>query len=435
MSIVSSNLMSASFVHSDGIVCPHCWYDFTADQLLFISESPDLIGDTKLGQNEQARFLPVRFDLHCNALDAKSVPCRKTACPNCHLPIPRSLLTLPRFILSIAGAPASGKSFYLTALTWQLRKTLAREFHQNFTDADATMNRRIIGYESTLFMPDNSNEIVSIEKTDITGSIYNMSFINGHTVQFAQPFIFEIAPANHHPLPSQQERQAVFIYDNAGESFLPGAEKFQQPVTQHLAQSDAVLFLFDPTQDARFRQACKLPVDDPQMQDSMSGIRKSPVRQETVLTELINRLRYTNHLSPKEKYKVPFIIVLTKFDAWKQLTSFSKTSNPWKQASNVPLAVYNFNRVEEHSRQLRQLMSELIPDLTATVESFAEKTAFIAVSATGKAPQQDPKTGMLGYRSGDIHPYWVEVPFFHAQVLSGRKTVLPGKNKDSVHQV
>ncbi|MDR3110546.1 MAG: hypothetical protein LBU65_12815 [Planctomycetaceae bacterium] len=415
------------------LLCPHCWQEISVADLLFISESPELFGDVKLGSNAQARFLPVRFDQYGNALDTKNTPCRKTACPNCHLPIPRVLLKEPEFVLSIAGAPASGKSFYLTALTWQLRRTLTKDFMLNFTDADTEMNRRIISYESTLFMADSSNELVSIEKTDITGNIYNTSLINGNSVQFAQPFIFEIAPTKEHPLPNKRNSQAVFIYDNAGEHFLPGADSLLQPVTRHLVNSDAVLFLFDPTQDARFQQAVVRKSDNLRRDKSIANsatippennVRKSPVRQETVLTELINRFRLLNRT---EKFKKPFVIVLTKYDAWKQLLEFPKMVNPWKQASNVPISAYNFERVEEYSKILRKLLLDLIPDFVSMSESFADNVSYIAVSATGQAPIKDEKTGMFGYRSGDIRPFWVEVPFFHAQVLAGKETILAGK--------
>ena len=37
--------------------CPHCWQVFPTDQILFISESPDLPPDPKLPR-DRLRFLP-----------------------------------------------------------------------------------------------------------------------------------------------------------------------------------------------------------------------------------------------------------------------------------------------------------------------------------------------------------------------------------------
>jgi hypothetical protein len=121
--------------------CPHCWQEFPTDQLLFISESLDLPPDPKL-PGDRLRFLPQRFNLAGAALDPHNKPCDKMACPECHLPIPRPWLYLSSFFVSIAGAPASGKSYFLASMIWQLRKTMAKNFCSNFTDADPKMNRR-----------------------------------------------------------------------------------------------------------------------------------------------------------------------------------------------------------------------------------------------------------------------------------------------------
>ncbi|MGL6195762.1 MAG: hypothetical protein ACRC2T_13180, partial [Thermoguttaceae bacterium] len=251
--------------------CPHCWHEFPTDQLLFISESPDLLGDAKLGDVQQLRFLPLRFDLAGAALDSHGFVCHKLACPNCHFQIPRSILHTSNFFISIVGAPASGKSYFLTSMIWQLRKVMTRYFCMNFTDADAVMNKRIRDYESMLYMGDDNNRIVNIEKTEVSGDIYNTTQIAGKATILAQPFTFVISPMPNYPLTqnTKQISQTVCVYDNSGESFLPGRDSASEPVTRHLAKSDAILFLFDPTQDQRFQRACKHPISDPQMNSEL----------------------------------------------------------------------------------------------------------------------------------------------------------------------
>ena len=59
--------------------------------------------------------------------------------------------------------------------------------------------------------------------------------------------------------------RVLCVYDNAGEHFSPGEESASSPVTQHLARSAAVVFLYDPTQDPRFRAACRGLSEDPQL--------------------------------------------------------------------------------------------------------------------------------------------------------------------------
>src|SRR5262245_48957002 len=104
--------------------CPHCWERFATESLLWVSEHVDLLGDAKLGPDQGQRFLPTRFNVEGDALDAKGFACHTVACPHCHLAIPRCLLEMEPLFMSIAGAPASGKSFFLATMTWELRKIL-----------------------------------------------------------------------------------------------------------------------------------------------------------------------------------------------------------------------------------------------------------------------------------------------------------------------
>ena len=90
------------------VTCPHCWESFPPEQVLWISEHVDLLGDPMLGPERQQRFLPSRFTAHGDAVDARGMTCRSLACPHCHLPVPRAMLEMEPLFLSILGSPASG---------------------------------------------------------------------------------------------------------------------------------------------------------------------------------------------------------------------------------------------------------------------------------------------------------------------------------------
>ena len=421
--------------------CPHCWKEFPTVQLLFISESQDLPPDTKL-PSDRLRFLPQRFNLAGAALDPHNIPCEKMACPECHLPIPRPWLELNSFFISIAGAPASGKSYFLASMIWQLRKTMAQKFCSNFTDTDPQANRRIFECETTLFTGSNDpNKLVRIDKTEVGGDIYNNTFVNGTPTQLAQPFTYLTEPMPHHPLlqKANRTRQIVCVYDNAGEHFLPGADHITVPVTRHMVKSDALLFVFDPTQDVRFRNACTEEVNDPQMNEKVGtksdiSNRLNSTRQETVLTNILTQIRNLSFLSTREKIKIPLIIVLSKYDAWKQLVKDKFPSGkapherePWKPTNEKTTYVYNSDRVNEYSRVLRDLLLELIPNLVSTAESAVEQVAYIAVSATGGPPElgapNEQGISPLCYRPKNVKPIWAEVPFLHAQYLAQKSAV------------
>ena len=75
---------------------------------------------------------------------------------------------------------------------------------------------------------------------------------------YPRPFLFTMQPQDGHPGgdPARLARM-LCLYDNAGEHFQPGQDTATSPVTRHLARSRAILFLFDPTQDPRFRAVCR----------------------------------------------------------------------------------------------------------------------------------------------------------------------------------
>lgn len=93
------------------VTCPHCWESFAPERILWISEHNDLLDDPLLGADEQQRFVPTRFNVDGDALDAKGFPCHALACPRCHLGIPRPLLELEPLFMSIFGARAAASHF------------------------------------------------------------------------------------------------------------------------------------------------------------------------------------------------------------------------------------------------------------------------------------------------------------------------------------
>jgi hypothetical protein len=205
------------------------------------------------------------------------------------------------------------------------------------------------------------------------------------------------------------------LYDNAGESFLPGKDSASSPVTRHLALSRCIFFLFDPTQDARFRRACQGKSDDPQMANRNSRLaREVPVRQDTILLEAINRVRRHAGLREDELNQRPLTIVVTKWDSWQKLLPDLTHDDPYAAAPGMPTKVIDAARIERTSQRVREMLTELTPEIVAAAEGFAKDLTFIPVSAIGRAPEIHPANGSLSVRPKNIAPYWVEVPMLHA---------------------
>jgi hypothetical protein len=331
--------------------------------------------------------------------------------------VPRSLFEMPPVFLSILGGPASGKSYFLAAMTWRLRKVLPKRFLINFSDADPASNHRLQEYESLQFLNPNQDRLVAIEKTEVQGDPYDTVLFGDQRISYPRPFVFSVAPLEGHPnygLVSTAAR-ALCVYDNAGESFLPGADSSASPVTRHLALSRVLMFLFDPTQDMRFRRLCRGKTNDIQMLERSERLdRERAVRQETILAEAAQRVRRFAGLGQNQKHPRPLIVVITKFDAWSALLKHSELQTPYIPNAHKSVAAMRHDLIETLSQTLRSLLWQVSPEIVAVAENFASQVLYMPVSATGRGPERDPETGMLGFRPKDVRPIWAEVPLLYS---------------------
>jgi hypothetical protein len=400
--------------------CPHCWASFAPEDVLWISAHADLLGDPRLGPDQQQRFLPSRFNIEGNAIDAKGFVCHNLACPHCHLPIPRAMLDTEALFVSILGTPACGKSYFLASLAWEARQKFSHHFGLTFADADPTANRSLNEYEEFLFLNPRPDELVPlaslIRKTELQGDLYDSVNYGNQAVQYPRPFLFALHPKDGHSADGAQRRRGrvLCLYDNAGEHFLAGQDSTSSPVTKHLAQSRLLLFLFDPTQDQRFRRLCaEKQIDSPTLRAGRTS------RQETVLMEAAARVRLYTKLAQDKKHDRPLIVVLTKYDAWSGLEGDRPIEEPWVAQGDQQL--FDLARVESRSKLLRQMLHTVCPEIVAAAENFVQSVTYVAVSALGKLPIEQTTEGMLAIRPRRIRPIRVTVP-----LLYGLCRTLPG---------
>lgn len=405
------------------VTCPHCWEAFAPEETLWVAAHPELLGDARLGDDKPRRFLPSRFTAEGNAIDVRGAVCQDLACPRCHLISPRALLELAPLFVSIAGTPSCGKSYYLAAMTWKLRQTLPRDFELSYSDADPQSNLILNAYEEQQFLAPKQDEVVKLRKTEEQGDAYDEVRYGAQVVSYPRPFLFAVRPTAKHPGAADSKRIAklLCLYDNAGESFLPGKDTVVNPVTRHLGKSQAVLYCFDPTQDPRFRSACANRTQDYQ-------VAKAPVtaRQETVLHEITSRVRQHTGLQQTEQRLEPLIVVVTKCDAWWSLMGNIPVPAPWNLAEDgkAPMRL-NMAVVQKVSRAVRDLLSHFTPELVAAAEGFSRQTWYVPVSATGCSPEPLQVNGatVWGVRPKNIRPMWCEVPMLLALAIAAPGSV------------
>ncbi|MEN1678972.1 MAG: hypothetical protein AAGJ46_05230 [Planctomycetota bacterium] len=388
------------------VTCPHCWAVFDSSDAKWVAVHADLQSDPKLGEDKGQRFLPSRFTVEGNAIDAGGVVCQDTACPVCHLRVPRPLFELPPMFASIAGTPSCGKTYFLASMTWRLRSVLPGQFGLAFSDADPVSNEKLNEYENQQFFNPDPDAIVKLAKTEEQGELYEMVDLGNGTVRLPKPFLFAMRPTSG----GDGSSRLLCLYDNAGESFQPGKDDASAPVTRHLAHAKFLMFCFDPTQDPRLREDCKAHSLDPQV---VVGLETR--RQESVLHELIDRVRRHGALHQEEKVRQPLMVIVTKFDVWGGLIERTTLPDPWTTTVDGGGRAVDSAAIEEVSRTVRALLWKYTPEMVSAAEAASDRVLFVPVSATGAPPIYDEASGaVVGLRAGDVKPIWAETPLLYA---------------------
>jgi len=373
----------------ESIMCPFCRHVTSIDDVLAVSVDPHSIGDPVLGESEQQRFLPTRFTPDGLAIDAGGVICPDLACPKCHMILPTAVLNDPLRIMSIVGAPGSGKSYFLASSAWHMRSILPSKFGLGFMDVDPSINRWINDYEERLFFKEDSEELQNIEKTQLQSkAVYRQVLMDGSPTTLPLPSLFHISP-------SDDERQIFALYDNAGEHFQVGADLRAQPGTLHMLNAEAILFLFDPSGDPRFRN----------MLEKGDGTASNKAqRQDVLLAEMASRI--SRHLGNRRQAKLtkPLIFGVSKADMLLHL--LPRDLSPYESDKSGKVAL-NLTALGNMSAVLRTLIGKHAPELINTVESIAQNVVYMPVSALGHNPMRE------GVRPCDIHAFWVEMPLVY----------------------
>jgi hypothetical protein len=335
--------------------------------------------------------------------------------------------------LSIVGAPASGKSYLLASMSWKLRTTLPEQFLVSFADADGTANRWLTDYEERLFVQAADSTLQSIDKTQLRGDLYKEVVLTGMRTSLPLPSVFALQAEEsslYHREMDHFVKRSLVLYDNAGEHFEPGRDSAADPGTQHLLHAESILFMLDPTKSPRFRKAISHE-NDPQL------ARTTIVqRQDTVLTETLNRIRLHLGLDGGERYEKPVIILLSKSDLFGGEIAEILERNPWRWNEDWQTHCLDVSCLMQASFTTRTLISKHVPEVIKAVEAFAKDVLYMPVSALGCSPIPDPQhdgdsdSAMLLVRTGDISPKWVEVPLLYVLFKLGHIGGVAHQNKN-----
>lgn len=379
------------------VTCPMCWLKFDIGDAFNIASHESLRGDPILGSEEMMRFLPTSFDNDGIALDPANMPSHDLACPHCRKRLPPAYLDLNRHIISIVGAPSSGKSYYLSVLINELQAALFKHYGVSFKDLDPTGNILLTQMKNRLFSAENPEDAI-LAKTALEGAMYERYPRFGKMVALPKPMTYSISRANDNS--EKKESSAMIFYDNAGEHFEPGLDIEDSPGAMHVASSSALFFLFDPASNRYFKKLLK---DNADPQLKISGRID---QQDTILAEMEIRIKRILGLSSVSKVHTPLAMVLGKYDLWKDL--LPKPLEPYYENGKLSIKAVNRN-----SALLRDFMVEIDPSIVAGAESISYEVRYFAVSPLGHSPiklEEGPAAGKIAPVPSLLNPMNVEIP-------------------------
>ena len=393
---VMENPSMTRYIDSDNgeFTCPICWLKFDRGDVMHVAVHDSLFGDPLLGEEQMKRFHATRFNDRGQALDECGIPCTEIACPHCRRTLAPGFFDEPHKIFSIVGAPQSGKSYYLTVLIKLLQTTLFRDFGVVFRDADPSGNAPINEMKAHLFSAQNPAQAF-LTKTQLEGAMYERLPRYDRMVTLPKPFIYSLSGAE-----SDDENCSIVFYDNAGEHFQPGQDSTNSPGAQHIASSDAIFFLFDPTINPDFRRSIS-DSEDPQFKSQVSD------QQDIILAETEVRIKKLLGLDRREKVQTPLAIIIGKCDSWIDKIGSENLKNP------IVDGTLDVGAVEANSQLVRNLMEEYCPYVIANAERISSDVCYFAASAFGHTPvtfEDDKGVSRIGPDPQKINPMYVEIP-------------------------
>ena len=394
----------AVVVRGENFKCPHCRVVSDIGDVLSVSVSPSLLGDSVLGDGEQSRFAPTNFTDNGLAIDAEGGICPDIACPCCHMAIPQDLMKMDQIVMSVVGTAGAGKSVFLASSIWQCRQLLKLKFGVGFRDLAPAFNSWIRAYEEKLFFQQDDTQLQQIEKTDIQASNVSRSVnLGGESVLLPMPAYFRLDGGK-----DSSEEKCLVVYDCAGEHFLPGADAHSSLVTLHTLTSDVITFLFDPSADPRIR---------PMLDSGKGTASNSAQRQDDLIAELAARIRkYMGNRSGR-RLRQPMLFAISKADMLHKDLPLTDDIYRINDAGQLALDVA---ALREISDKTEAFLDQHVPEVSATARDISNDIWFVPISALGHNPMRE------GVRPCDIKPTLAELPVVFTLAKRGIVPIVNG---------
>lgn len=404
------------------ITCPHCWFDFTESDALFIATHPELIGDEVLGEHHYKRIPHAQVKKQNGRYnDPKGSPVIDFACPKCRLQIPRYMLRKSPKFISLAGAPSAGKTYFITSLIHTLRQQLPQKFNLLMEYAISDEIERIEKLVDKLFNSPLDKPVYLDKTQESGGTVNNVITLNGQRVELPKPFLFFFRPTPNH-INFQEKHdslhQTLALYDCSGEHFQYGRYKLNNNRSfGHFEKANAVLFVYDPLQDSDAATNLSHDSKDPQLNN-----QKHTSLQEKTLEAVIQQLRILRRSDSEKRIQAPLLVVVQKYDVWHSLLPKWAQLDPKAilESSKDGYSGVHVDSLNRSSLHIRKFLFDTCPMFVSQAEANFETVRYFAVSAIGTSPQalevdagdeyEEKKETKLCVLPRNIHPFRVTDP-------------------------
>lgn len=304
-----------------------------------------------------------------------------------------------------------------------------------YDDVDVNTNAILLDYERRMFNQPAPERWVWLEKTQETGDWYSdvwygprineagASLARDNKKTYPKPFLFRVDLNAGHPLEQNGDSLArvVCLYDNAGEHYQTADDNLGR-ITSHLQHAHGLIFVYDPTQEPSFREACRERSADPQFRDSVVDT------QDILYGNVMNRILVLRSMAATDRVRTPLVVALTKFDSWRFLLGDGDLPAVMRKVTHEggkAIDALDPTVLTKVSALCRDMLMRVTPQVVHTVESRCEanRVLYVPVSATGGppegkigdrewpfAPEPEPTPGLDFFLAGKIRPMWAEAP-------------------------
>lgn len=390
---------------SKQIICPYCFQRFVNTEAMCqcINNEVKMVDGLKVPCCAKEEDKALSNNRHTNGLVSKhifktqksllssqpkptkcdrcGVESNRFVCPHCHNWLPNEMIYEGAEIISIIGAPSSGKTVYFTALI----KTL-----QNY------------GFKLGLSVrakdeAQNPNERTSVIYSGLKGMLFDDGYLPPQTPKcdYVIPLIFRLTSSVEAGKYNKNDRHIYLVfYDTAGESFTD-IESLTSNV-KYLKESSGIILLLDPfsvkSLNNMFKQA-----------GIVSGESRGDIAE--VLTQLLGSVDNDKSLRNK-----PVAVTFSKIDAVVNgLEQIGESAIPGidllRDSSFIRTNKFSIHEIDQISEALKKYCVDKwgIGQIMQDVGTAFMNYKLFGISSLGAAPNDS-------LRVSDVKPYRVLDP-------------------------